>query len=270
MLEQHDASSWAEVRQWLSLLEQQRATLKGNTGLHVSQFAFRGHADADWELETTLERFGELTSVERYYYAAYAAKPQIESHTGRTWDAPSPPDFSQWLSSQDSFGLFDLPGYEYLAYLRHHGFPSPLLDWSASPYVASFFAFKSPAPKAERVAIYAYFEYAGQVKGGCTSEPHIRVRGPYVRTHQRHYWQQSEYTICVQRRGGEWHYASHEAAVECRSDQECLWKITFPASERLTALRELDQYNLNAYSLFGSEDALAETVAVRELLFRSP
>jgi hypothetical protein len=38
-------------------------------------------------------------------------------------------------------------------------------------------------------------------------------------------------------------------------------------SERITVLRNLDHYNLNSYSLFGTEESLVETVAQREILF---
>lgn len=31
--------------------------------------------------------------------------------------------------------------YGFMTRLRHHGFPSPLLDWPQSPYIAAFFAF---------------------------------------------------------------------------------------------------------------------------------
>jgi hypothetical protein len=31
--------------------------------------------------------------------------------------------------------------YDFMTRLRHHGFPSPLLDWPQSPYTAAFFAF---------------------------------------------------------------------------------------------------------------------------------
>ena len=47
-----------------------------------------------------------------------------------------------------------------------------------------------------------------------------------------------------------------------------LFEITVPVGERLTALKHLDLMNINAYSLFGSEDSLVRTVARRELLFR--
>ncbi len=51
-------------------------------------------------------------------------------------------------------------------------------------------------------------------------------------------------------------------------DQDLVWKFTLPAAERLKVLKRLDEYNLNAYSLFPTEDALLETVALREMEFR--
>jgi hypothetical protein len=42
-------------------------------------------------------------------------------------------------------------------------------------------------------------------------------------------------------------------------------KFTLPASERHKVLKLLDEVNVNAYSLFGSEESLMETLSVREL-----
>ncbi len=39
-----------------------------------------------------------------------------------------------------------------------------------------------------------------------------------------------------------------------------------PSSERRKVLCLLDRYNLNAFSLLGSEESLMESVALRELL----
>jgi hypothetical protein len=67
-----------------------------------------------------------------------------------------------------------------------------------------------------------------------------------------------------------WRYACHEDVFDQGTEnQDLLWKFNLPASQRTTVLRILDLYNLNAYSLFGSEESLMETVAQREILFRS-
>ena len=41
-----------------------------------------------------------------------------------------------------------------------------------------------------------------------------------------------------------------------------MWKIDIPASERGKVLRYLADFNLNPFSLFGSTESLAETLAL--------
>jgi hypothetical protein len=69
--------------------------------------------------------------------------------------------------------------------------------------------------------------------------------------------------------GEDWRYACHEDAFSVGDGhQDMLWKLNIPAAERLKALRALDRYNLNAFSLFGSEESLMETMALRAFAFR--
>jgi hypothetical protein len=164
-----------------------------------------------------------------------------------------------------------------MAYLRHHGFPSPLLDWSRSPYVAAFFAFRATTGTSDRVAIFAYRENEGEGKVTSSGSPQIVQLDQYVSTHARHFRQQCQYTVCVQygissfyfgeQDGNGLIYADHESVFEnpITKKQDRLWRFTLPRSLRPTVLAELNEFNLNAYSLFGSEDALVETLAATEL-----
>jgi hypothetical protein len=266
-----DLETWQEFEQELLQLDHERSRLKDSGDLPPSNYLFRGQPDHEWGLDTTLERRipSELT-WERYYRFVLAAKPQIETLTNQQWEIPDYAKLVEWSGEYNRIKIESMPGYDFLIYLRHHGFPSPLLDWTASPYVAAFFAFR--ATSAKRVAIYAFLEYAGHVKTGSSRTPTIVCPGPYVRSHSRHFLQHSQYTICCQYDESKWKFCNHKDVLDRNvppdpesSLQDLSWKFTLPASERLSVLKGLDKYNLNAFSLFQSEEALLETMAFREI-----
>ncbi|MDE2365047.1 MAG: FRG domain-containing protein, partial [Hyphomicrobiales bacterium] len=157
------------------------------------------------------------------------------------------------------------PGYDLFAHVRHHGLPSPLLDWSRSLYVAAYFAFATADKNAEGVAIYAYVERPGGMKLSSSDHAQIVVAGPNVRTHQRHFRQQSCYTMSVHYKEGEWHYVPHHEGITPGAAQDRIFKFTMPIECRMQVLSELDRHNLNAYSLFGTEEALMQTLWFREI-----
>jgi len=237
---------------------------------------FRGQSNADWQLITTLERrTNHAYSFMDYYRLALRIKPEIETVSGSAWEVPAFGDLSAWVKTYDHthFGVL---AYAYLAHLRHNGFPSPLLDWSHSPYVAAYFAFSGA--KTGDVAIYVYSEQPDGMKSSSSSDPAIRALDRYVKTHRRHFRQQSGYTVCAQFDATNgWRFMPHQRVFDLqktryprRTRQDILWKIIVPATERTKVMTLLDEFNLNAFSLFDSEESHMETLAFREIDLKPP
>ena len=259
---------WEEFEEQLDRLDIARnESASGRPRSSSNEYLFRGHSDSTWLLETTLDRFfSKPLSLFDYYRHAFMASSKIGAFTEVKWNIPSLDEYEQWLRDHDHLSFHDFKAYDYFAYLRHHGFPSPLLDWTQSPYISAFFAFRSVSTGVKSVAVYAYQEYPGVGKFRSSSAPSIHRLGPYVSAHKRHFLQQSQYTFCTEIVDEAVRYTKHQSVVSRNNqEQDLLWKFIIPVSERRSFLARLNRMNINSFSLFGSEDILVETIALSDI-----
>ena len=263
MITEKNLNTWEQ-------LQAEIGELIESLGERSEKLLFRGQSDSSWKIDTTVERKLKLPiSLSRYYRFAYTAKPKLETFINTTWDNPTPSEFDRWLEEKDTLTFFDLPGYDYLAYLRHHGFPSPFIDWTASSYIAAFFAFNGCSHiENGYISVYCYLEHADVGKIRSSDQPAIYVFGPYVKVDKRHVLQQSQYSICVELDESNSHiFANHELVLtKADEKQDRLWKFNVPNAERNKALKSLNKMNINSYSLFGSEDSLVESISTNEII----
>ena len=93
------------------------------------QLIFRGQADANWKLETTLDRIFHFVSAAERIQILEGLIAEFRRQTrGLLLEVP-PQSPIEW----------ELLG-------RHHGLPTTVLDFTRSPYVAAFFAFAERQP----------------------------------------------------------------------------------------------------------------------------
>jgi len=265
-----DLDTWADFPNAI-------AGIRGEYGSHSIEIAdrtetlpndilFRGQSDSEWKLQTTLERItDEKYSIPRYLQRADSVVNEIESLTGKSWQLPAFPDICRAINEVQDSLRSHLPCYEYLVYLRHHGFPSPLLDWTRSPYVAAYFALEQ-SNNAERCSVFAFIERPEGGKTLCEGDATIDSMGPYITTHVRHFAQKAQYTIATHwDRESKTHYfcSHHDVSPPLVGKQDVLIKVTIPRSDRITALKQLEDYNINHYTLFQSEDSLIRSLGLR-------
>ena len=224
---------------------------------------FRGQGNADYKLESTLERKGfEWLSFKEYYEWIDYHIPEINMVARRfkrqmTDETPSLPfDFSdsnlvnEWRS---------IPNVELMAYLRHHGFPSPLLDVTRSEYVALYFACCDENEKCDAKV----FVFDGDFDLGdpyCDREPHLKLIGPYFDPDPRHLRQQSEYLTCLKFEE-ELFFVGFRPYLKTKTEKEKrIREIVIQGDRKVGLLDELARMNITAYTLFGDEDGLIKEV----------
>ena len=67
-MEEIFVEKWEQFEGYLSRLDCELEELRKETALDVSVPLFRGQADSDWKLETTLERTAQYTVLMKEYF----------------------------------------------------------------------------------------------------------------------------------------------------------------------------------------------------------
>ena len=261
--------TWTEFESEIEIFRQKYGVFRSENALLNTQknlILFRGINNVN--LFTTLERkTNRKFDIVSYLRYVYKARHELEAFTGVHWKLPNFNNLQGIIGEkQDMFNPHvPVPVYEFLVYLRHHGFPSPLLDWTESPYIAAYFAYLN-STKDNPPIIYCYIERPSLSKMNSEDEPRITVLGKYIRTDKRHFTQRARYTIATQwdDKRKKHFFCTHEKVFsKRRKDQDVLFRIILSESARKDALRKLNDYNINHFTLFQSEDALVKALETK-------
>lgn len=218
------------------------------TSISKFSYLFRGQKQK-WSLCTSFHRRG------RYRISEFTNKDVKQLH--QRLSAITSHFFDLTIPDQNG-AFFNL--------LQHHGYPTPLLDWSYSPYVAAFFAFRDwpigyDGDDFVRIYIFNNREWKKlfpQIQNLDPSYPHLSVMEFIAIDNPRLVPQQAATTVT--------NLHDIEAYI-LRKEEETgvkfLKAIDIPAKEREVAMRDLRYMGITAGSMFPSIDGVCEELRER-------
>lgn len=224
----HEITTWSEFRSELLL------RFANYRREERERWWFRGQGDSRWSLKTTLDRRAEFRSDDERRGFVFALLDEFKH------------EFMQVTTD----AVLSLEGDALELVARHHGLPSPLLDWTNSPYIATFFAFQHANElQAENVAIWAFNRSICDVLDEDIS---LIDDIELLRFNPRALKQRSVFM----------RVSTIRQAIETLLAGSLI-KFEIPWSEADVALADLDEMTLNSTYLFSDPEAAARTAALR-------
>lgn len=220
-------------------------------GLEHRRFIFRGQRNA-FRLRTGFHRTGRADLLQFLSQDIPTLYRHLSQRTTHIFDLNV---------AEQNGAVFNL--------VQHHGYPTPLLDWTYSPYVAAFFAYRSvrnsEARKAgpeDKVRIFMFDQMLwrttyNQIPKVTSCPPHFSIQEFIAIDNERLIPQQSISSI-TNIDDIETYIQSKESA-----DRRYLQVIDLPLTERPNIMRELSTMGITAGSLFPGLDGACEELKER-------
>lgn len=230
---------WPEYKELISEL------VKDNKNYYC-----RGHANDHWKLQTSFHRAASGNGITLPQYLD-SLIPEVHYHISAIRDEIID------LRNEQEFGAF-------LALIQHHGFPTPLLDWTVSPYIASYFAFREvddnyPSSENVKIYIFDYLEWMREFEQILnlrdTTKKYVSVIRPYAKFNPRIIPQQGSFTVS--------NVDDMEEYMLARSaeiNKTFLYTVLLSVKEKPAVLKELNLMGINEMTLFPSIDGICRAL----------
>ncbi|HVT71922.1 MAG TPA: FRG domain-containing protein [Lacunisphaera sp.] len=216
---------------------------------HVSELVktgqkllFRGQASSSWPLTTSFHRTKRFDLIRYRDVECQKLAREINARLARRYK----------LSEGTDFGAI-------LSLAQHHGFPTPLLDWTYSPYIAAYFALSDYEVASDNARIFVFdIGMWGELPQPATltdPAPAVSVREFEAYDNPRHIPQQACHTFS--------NVADIEAWIHflgAQHKKKFLTTIDIPTSERAYAIHDLRYMGVTAASLFPGLDGTCRTL----------
>jgi hypothetical protein len=211
---------------------------------------FRGQRK-QWRLRTPFHRSGRANMWRYVFNDIPALHKNLSARTKHFFK----------LDQQDEFGAF-------ISLIQHHGYPTPVLDWTSSPYVAAYFAYRgitneeaenAPVDAKVRILVFdaqTWIQRYEAITHLVHPKLYVTVRDFIAIENERIVPQQASSTVTS--------VDDVETFIITRdAERKYLRAIDLPVRERKHVMRELRYMGITAGSLFPGLDGGCEDLRER-------
>jgi hypothetical protein len=217
--------------------------LFGSDCFKRGRYLFRGHSHAGWRLQPTFDRMFHSQPKQKRLAIARDLLDQFR-RSSEALDLPH----DTW---KDDSRL--------LAFGQHYGLPTRLLDWTESPYVASFFAFNTTAlwGATDQKIVLWVLDASNPI---WSAQYGVEIIDVPSFGNKRIRNQSGKFTL------SKTPFAALEDYVDAHGDSDALSKFMIPAMEWSKALSDLDAMGIHHGTMYPENEGAAQMALFRTVV----